>query len=164
MFRIGTAGWSIPRAAAERFPGAGTHLARYARVMPCAEIDTSFYRSHARATYEKWASYTPRSFRFAVKLPRSITHDGRLKGARAELEKFLAEVAGLGEKLGVLLVQLPPKLVLEKRVAGGFFRALRKRVDVPVACEPRHASWFTADANDWLAGRENGPARKEHER
>ena len=63
------------------------------------------------------------------------------------------EISGLGDRLGVLLVQLPPKLALEKRVAGNFFRALRKRIDVPVACEPRHASWFTTNANDWLAGR-----------
>jgi uncharacterized protein YecE (DUF72 family) len=42
---------------------------------------------------------------------------------------------------------------LEKRVAGGFFRALRKRIDVPVACEPRHASWFTPEIDNWLAAR-----------
>lgn len=142
MFKVGTAGWSIPRALAERFPGDGTHLARYARVMPCAEIDTSFYRSHARATYEKWASYTPAGFRFAVKTPRALTHEGRLRSARSGLEKFLDEVGGLGKKLGPLLVQLPPSLAFDSRSARAFFRLLRELHAGAVVCEPRHASWF----------------------
>ena len=150
MFRVGTAGWSIPRAVAERFPGEGTHLARYARVMPCAEIDTSFYRSHARATYEKWASYAPPGFRFAVKLPRSVTHDNRLKGARADLEKFLDEVRGLGRKLGPLLVQLPPSLAFDNRSARAFFRLLRELHAGAVACEPRHTTWFEIKADELL--------------
>jgi len=82
-----------------------------------------------------------------------MTHEHALADCGALLDRFAAEVSGLGDRLGVLLVQLPPKLALEKRVAGNFFRALRKRIDVPVACEPRHASWFTTNANDWLAGR-----------
>ncbi|MDB5803883.1 MAG: hypothetical protein JWN73_1205 [Betaproteobacteria bacterium] len=150
MFRVGTAGWSIPRAVAERFPGEGTHLARYARVMPCAEIDTSFYRSHARATYEKWASYAPRGFRFAVKLPRSLTHEGRLKADRAVLEKFLDEVRGLGQKLGPLLVQLPPSLKFDSRSARRFFQLLRELHAGALVCEPRHATWFEAKADTLL--------------
>jgi uncharacterized protein YecE (DUF72 family) len=150
MIRTGTAGWSIPRVLADTFPGDGTHLARYARVMRCAEIDTSFYRSHAFATYQKWAGFTPHGFRFAVKLPRAITHDGRLKGARAELGKFLGEVAGLGEKLGVLLVQLPPSLAFDARRARAFFTLLRKLHAGAVVCEPRHATWFEPAANQLL--------------
>lgn len=151
MIRTGTAGWSIPRALAERFPGDGTHLARYARVMPCAEIDTSFYRSHARKTYEKWASYAPRGFRFAVKLPRRITHDAKLKGTRAELEQFLDEVGGLGAKLGPLLVQLAPSLAFDARSVRAFLTLLRKLHEGPVVCEPRHASWFEAVPESLLA-------------
>jgi uncharacterized protein YecE (DUF72 family) len=151
MIRTGTAGWSIPRAVAADFPGGGTHLERYARVMRCAEIDTSFYRSHMPATYEKWAASTPRGFRFAVKLPRAITHDGKLKHARAPLERFLAEVAGLGTKLGVLLVQLPPSLAFEARTVRAFFSLLRKRHEGAVVCEPRHPSWFEPKAEALLA-------------
>ena len=81
MIIIATAGWSIPRACAARFPGDGTHLQRYAGVLPGAEINTSFHRGIARETYAHWASQTPRSFRFAVKLPREITHDQRLRAA-----------------------------------------------------------------------------------
>ena len=151
MIRVGTAGWSIPRAVAAQFPGEGTHLARYARAMPCAEINTSFYRSHARATYEKWAGLAPRGFRFAVKLPRAITHEGKLKGARPVLVRFLGEVAGLGSKLGPLLVQLPPSLAFEARTARAFFTLLRGLHAGRVVCEPRHASWFEPPAQEMLA-------------
>ena len=155
--RVGTAGWSIPRAVAERFAGEGTHLARYARVLHCAEINTSFYRSHRPEVYARWAAQTPPGFRFAVKLPRSITHELRLRAARAPLERFIDEVAGLGDRLGVLLVQLPPSLAFEARPVGTFFRLLAGLFDGAVVCEPRHASWFEAAADRslvrWRVGR-----------
>lgn len=150
MILAGTAGWSIPRAAAERFPGEGSHLERYARVFRAAEINSSFHRPHRRELYEKWARSTPRSFRFSVKLPRAITHDARLRRARAPLEAFLAQVAGLGSRLGPLLVQLPPSFAFEAKVALRFFTLLRALHDGPVACEPRHATWFAQDADRLL--------------
>lgn len=149
--RIGTAGWSIPLASADAFPGDGQHLQRYARVFGCAEIDTSFHRGHRVETYARWAAMTPPGFRFAVKLPRSITHDARLRDARAPLESFLAEVAGLGERLGVLLVQLPPSLRYEAEPVREFLALLRGLHDGAVACEPRHASWFSPEAERALA-------------
>ena len=152
--RIGTAGWSVPSQYAGELPLGGSHLERYARRFTAAEINSSFYKPHQRKTYERWAQSTPKGFRFSAKVPKTMTHEQHLAGCGRLLDGFAEEVSGLAEKLGVLLVQLPPKLVLEKRAAGNFFRALRKRIDVPVACEPRHASWFTPDANDWLAERE----------
>jgi uncharacterized protein YecE (DUF72 family) len=83
-----------------------------------------------------------------VKIPRAITHDDRLSD-KALLESFLAELAPLGARLGCLLVQLPPSLSFDARVARGFFKVLRKRFDGGVALEPRHASWF-ADRADRL--------------
>jgi uncharacterized protein YecE (DUF72 family) len=148
--RIGTAGWSIPRAVAQSFPGEGSHLARYARVLPAAEINSSFHRPHREATYRKWAEATPPSFRFAVKVPRTITHEGELRRARAPLERFLAETAGLGDKRGPLLVQLPPKYAFDARVASRFFELLRTRVEEDIVCEPRHATWFTPRADALL--------------
>ena len=71
---IGTAGWSIPRQVAPHFPGEGTHLHRYARVLHCVEINSSFHRPHAAATYARWAASAPAEFRFSVKIPRAITH------------------------------------------------------------------------------------------
>jgi uncharacterized protein YecE (DUF72 family) len=139
---IGTAGWSIPRRWGAAFPGGGFHLERYSHVLTCTEINSSFYRSHARSVYARWASLTPRGFRFSVKLPRTITHEGELKRARAPLEQFLGEIAGLRSRLGPVLVQLPPSLEFNPRVAGTFLTLLRERHTGAIVCEPRHASWF----------------------
>ncbi|WP_408901606.1 DUF72 domain-containing protein, partial [Pararoseomonas indoligenes] len=77
--QIGTAGWSIPKQHAGEFDADGSHLERYARRLPAVEINSSFYRPHRPATYERWAASTPESFRFSAKVPRTITHDCRLK-------------------------------------------------------------------------------------
>lgn len=143
--RIGTAGWSIPRAAADSFPGEGSILQRYARVLSAVEINSSFYRPHKRPTYERWAASTPADFAFAVKLPRSITHTQRLVGADALLARFLDEIAGLGGKFGVVLIQLPPSLPFDD-TAKRFVADWRNHFDGPTACEPRHRTWFTAEA------------------
>src|SRR5947209_4070267 len=90
-------------------------------------------------------------FAFSVKLPRTITHDLGLADCNALLDRFADEATGLGDKLAVLLVQLPGKSELQKRVAGTFFRALRRRIGADVVVEPRHASWFAAGVDDWLA-------------
>ena len=150
MIRAGTAGWSIPRAAASRFAGEGSHLQRYSRVLTCAEINTSFYREHDARTYARWAAATPAGFRFAVKLPQTITHDGALRAARQPLTRFLAQTEGLGGKRGPLLAQLPASLAFESRVARTFFRLMRSMYDGAMVCEPRHASWFSDRAQDVL--------------
>lgn len=149
--RIGTAGWTIPRAAADGFAGEGSHLARYARVLACAEINSSFHRSHRPAVYARWAAQTPPGFRFSAKLPRTITHDLRLRAARAPLAQFMAEASELGEHLGVLLVQLPPSLIFEARPVRTFFNLLAGMFSGPVVCEPRHATWFEPAADRLLA-------------
>jgi uncharacterized protein YecE (DUF72 family) len=151
--KIGTAGWSVPVREAARPAETGSHLERYARRLNAVEINSSFHRPHSTKTYARWAAATPADFRFSVKLPKAMTHERKLEDCGALLDRFVAEVAGLGDKLGVLLVQLPPKSVLNKRVADGFFRALRKRIAVPVALEPRNASWFSPGADAWLAAR-----------
>lgn len=150
MIRVGTAGWSIPRTSADALPGPGTHLERFARVLPCAEINSSFYRSHSARTYAGWAARTPRGFRFAVKVPMRITHEGRLRRARRPLTQFLHEVSGLGRRLGPWLVQLPPSLEFEPRVANAFFGLVRELHDGLVVCEPRHAGWFSDRADALL--------------
>jgi uncharacterized protein YecE (DUF72 family) len=149
---VGTAGWGIPRASAHSFVSEGTHLARYARVFSCAEINSSFYRPHAPATYARWAACTPPRFRFAVKAPRVITHELRLRRARAPLQRFLDESAGLGRKRGPILVQLPPSFAFDASVATRFFDLLREEYSGPVAFEPRHPTWFSAAADAQLVG------------
>jgi len=148
--RIGTAGWSIPRASASRFASAGTHLQRYARELRCAEINSSFYRPHTATTYAKWRDSTPADFRFAVKLPRTITHELKLHDARAPLIAFLDQTAGLAEKRGPILVQLPPSLAFEATVVTSFLDLVRDLYDGLIVCEPRHATWFSPAADSLL--------------
>uniref|UniRef100_UPI002147B43F DUF72 domain-containing protein n=1 Tax=Tahibacter caeni TaxID=1453545 RepID=UPI002147B43F len=151
--RIGCAGWSLARAVQDRFPDGASQLARYAAVFPAVEINSSFYRPHRRSTYERWAASVPDDFRFAAKLPRTITHERRLAGCEALLDTFLDEVNGLGRRLGALLVQLPPSLAFDPRVADGFLRALRERHSGALCLEPRHATWFTGGADAVLLAR-----------
>jgi len=148
---IGTAGWSLPRAQQARFPGEGSHLERYARVLPAAEINSTFYRPHRRSTFERWAQSVPRGFRFSVKLPRTITHELRLVKAAAAVDTFLDELAPIRAQVGCLLVQLPPSLEFQARTASAFFRALRARFAAGIATEPRHATWFTPAADEVLS-------------
>src|ERR1700712_4759206 len=140
---IGTAGWTIPSRYGGEFPLDGTHLERYAQRMDAVEINSSFYKPHKPATYERWAASVPAPFRFSVKMPKAISHEHALVGADALVARFGDEVAGLGEKLGVVLVQLPPSFVHDAVVTETFFIDLRRHIKVPVALEPRHASWFT---------------------
>ncbi|RZL67771.1 MAG: DUF72 domain-containing protein [Variovorax sp.] len=148
--RIGCAGWSLPRAQWPRFPAEGSHLERYAARFDAVEIDTSFYRPHRRETYARWAASTPLGFRFAVKLPKAITHERKLVNAMAPFDAFLAQAGGLGDKLGCLLIQLPPSLVFDAAVVTRFLRDVRKRHEGAIALEPRHASWFGAIADTLL--------------
>jgi len=114
------------------------------------EINSSFYRSHRCATYERWRDITPANFRFSAKMPRSVTHECALRRCRSELRKFIDEISGLGRKLSVILVQLPASLAFESRVSGHFFELLAAHSSVRLACEPRHPSWFSASASDFL--------------
>ncbi|MEJ0013149.1 MAG: DUF72 domain-containing protein [Bauldia sp.] len=149
--RIGTAGWSLGAEQRKHAPEKGTHLERYAAVFNCVEIDSSFYRSHQRKTYERWAASVPDDFRFSVKLPRTITHEAKLAGAGALLDQFLSEASGLGGKLGPLVVQLAPRHLFDAPVVDAFLAEFRARFPGPIACEPRHASWFTGEADGLLA-------------
>lgn len=149
MSLVGTAGWAVPARYRDLFPSAGSQLERYATRLNCVEINTSFYRPHQRKTYQRWAESVPAHFRFSVKIPRTITHRYRLADSDGLLDRFLEEVSGLGEKLGILLVQLPPSLIYDRNNAADFFLAL-DQARLPVACEPRHASWFMPDANEAL--------------
>jgi uncharacterized protein YecE (DUF72 family) len=149
---IGCAGWSLPKSYAQHFPPSGTHLERYAAVFHGVEINSSFYRPHKPQTYAKWAAAVPEQFRFSAKVPKLITHQQRLKNTGETLKTLLSEVAALGDKLGPLLVQLPPSLVFDENVAELFFSTMRSNHGGQVVCEPRHLSWFTSNADDLLAG------------
>lgn len=147
--RIGTAGWSLYRLA-DQFLSEGTGLQRYATRFNAVEINSSFYRPHRPKTYERWAASTPPGFRFAVKVPKTITHEGQLVDVDEPLARFLDECSALGDKLGPLLIQLPPSLKLDPAEVEQFLTNWRKRTSGATVIEPRHADWFTPEASDLL--------------
>ncbi len=147
---VGTAGWAIPRAHVEQFPTAGSTLQRYAGMLPAVEINSTFHRHHRPATYARWADSTPAEFRFSLKLPRSITHERKLVDVERALDEFWAGASLLGKKLGPILVQLPPSLEFDSVLATLFFTTLRERHTGHIVCEPRHATWFSAEAEQVL--------------
>ena len=149
---VGTAGWSLPKAYAPQFPEAGSHLERYGQRFSAVEINTAFYQPHRATTYARWAAAVPDGFRFAVKVPRSVTHERRLIGGDEPLARFLGEVTGLGTKLGPLLLQLPPSLAFDSPSAATFLSGFRRRFPGDIVCEPRHATWFTEDVDRLLVG------------
>lgn len=151
--RIGCAGWTIPRDVAARFPEEGSHLERYASVFGGVEINSSFYRPHRQQTYARWAGSVPDTFRFSVKLPRTISHDAKLRDIDAPLAQFASEVSALGGKLGCLLLQLPPKFEFDAAVAADFFDRTAATFSCMIACEARHPGWFSREATALLTSR-----------
>jgi uncharacterized protein YecE (DUF72 family) len=147
---VGTAGWSIPTVGADRFPAEGSSLERYASHFSGTEINSSFHRSHRASTWRRWAESVPDAFRFSAKVPKTITHKQKLVDCEALLNGYLAEAGALGEKLALHLVQLPPSLAFDAELVGSFFGLLRNRTAAALACEPRHASWFEAEADALL--------------
>ena len=146
--RIGIAGWAMPATLSDKSPEAQSHLEQYSRYFNAVEINSSFYRPHRRHTYQRWGASVPPSFRFAVKMPKLITHERRLSRCAAELGEFLHGAAGLGEKLGVLLVQLPASVVFDEPVTRDFLELLTAQTTAKIVCEPRSASWFVSAAED----------------
>lgn len=141
--RIACAGWRLPSKARDAFPSDGTHLERYSTVFSAVEINSSFYRPHMPKTYARWRDSVPHDFSFSVKMPRTISHEHRLRDTNDLLGRFLGEVSELGSKLGCLLLQLAPSLELNIAEADAFFSLLRQQTNIAVACEPRHATWFS---------------------
>ena len=148
--RIGCAGWSLSRDSAGFFPGSGSHLERYARKLNATESKSSFYRAHKPGTYARWADSVPEDFAFSVKIPKAITHEARLVDCEGLFDVFVGEVQHLGSKLQCLLVQFPPGLAYDERVAQSFFQHVRSAYDGLLAVEPRHETWFTPDADGLL--------------
>jgi uncharacterized protein YecE (DUF72 family) len=148
--RIGTAGWSIPSHCAAIFSGTGTHLERYSRTFNCVEINSSFYRSHRLSTWARWVDSVPQDFRFAVKAPKSITHEAKLNCTIEKLRAFLQEVNTLGQKLGPILFQLPPSFSFNEPLIKTFFTMLRNLYSACVVLEPRHPTWFTQEVDQLL--------------
>jgi uncharacterized protein YecE (DUF72 family) len=150
---VGTAGWSIPAADRAHFAGEGSALERYASRFDGVEINSSFHRPHRRSTWERRAQSVPSGFKFAVKLPKTISHQHKLVDCAPLLGPFLEEVGGLGDRLAVLLLQLPPKLAFDAALVETFLAEICPLIPVRLVCEPRHPSWFDEAADALLASR-----------
>jgi uncharacterized protein YecE (DUF72 family) len=146
---IGTSGWMYkswhemfyPRELKKDF------LTFYARHYNSLEINTTFYHLPKKSTFEKWRDETPPYFVFAVKMSRYITHIKRMVNCKTAIRRFLGAATGLDNKLGVILVQLPPSLAFKEKVFAKFLADLdsvrqSKKMNVLFAIEPRHPSWF----------------------
>ena len=147
---LGTAGWSIrgehsPRVRRRRHtPPALCDPVQLGRINSCFYAPTGLPPTIV-GRHRAWSI-----FRFAVKLPKVITHESRLVDVGPALERFLGEIAGLGTKLGPILVQLPPSFAFDAALASSFFSELRSRFGGDVVFEPRHESWFTDPVEDML--------------
>lgn len=128
----------------------GSHLEQYARTFNAVEINSTFYRPHRESTWKKWAESVPDDFLFAVKAPRTITHEAQLQDVQSLLKEFHNQIAALGRKLGPVLLQLPPKLSFHLPNTQTFFSQVRSLFSGDIVLEPRHASWFTEEVNALL--------------
>lgn len=109
--RLGTQGWGWSHWVGRFYPPdtrPEEYLAFYSRVFDTVEIDTTFYGIPKRSTVLSWSGKVPDGFRFTAKMPQVITHTNRLEGGYEDLTRFLETISLLGDKLGPILVQLPP--------------------------------------------------------
>lgn len=155
-YHIGTQGWNYDFWNGVFYPAgtrANNRLEQYSRVFDCVEIDSTFYAMPPAERFHSWYERTPPDFTFTVKLPRDITHDARLVRASRMLEEFCDRAALLGEKLGPLLIQLPPDFTVRERgAAEEFLRNLPHGFHF--AIEFRDVRWFGERTFDLL--RETG--------
>jgi uncharacterized protein YecE (DUF72 family) len=132
----------------ERTPS-GARLELYSRVFDSVEIDSTFYAMPPAERFRSWYDRTPPAFTFTVKLPREITHEARLVDAEEQLLEFCDRAAELKEKLGPLLIQLPPDLGVDERSAVEAFLPLLPR-ELEFAIEFRDTDWFDERTFDLL--------------
>lgn len=149
---LGTIGFTYPEWKGSFYPiglPAGQSLNTYSRIFNAVEINTTFYGPQSPAQIERWAAATPENFCFSLKAPRRVTHDLRLQNTEAEMRVFVDSLGGLKEKLGAILIQLPPSFKVEERAAVERFLQSLPR-GPRYAIEFRHASWYVPQTADLL--------------
>jgi uncharacterized protein YecE (DUF72 family) len=155
---LGTCGWSYADWEGTLYPEglpAASRLAEYANHYATVEIDSTFYGTPRRSTVEKWREVVPEGFLFAAKFPQEITHENNLVGSEGTTDTFVRTMAALGDRLGPLLVQLPPSFAVEGMgVLEDFLAGLPH--GFRYAVEVRHRSWLGSDLPQML--REHGAA------
>lgn len=145
VLRLGTQGWNYAAWVGAFYPP-GTRpqefLRTFARAFDTVEVDSTFYAIPPASTVRGWASRTPDSFTFALKLPQEITHERRFVDARSVLDLFIERARELGPRLGPILIQCGPDFSpLEWAAVAEFLPQLP--ADVRFAIEFRQRAWIT---------------------
>lgn len=144
---IGTCGWNYEHWKTGWYAGVRRKdwFRHCASAFTALEACGAFYRQQSRETYAKWAAATPEGFRFAVRGHRFITHQKRLLDPHEPLDRVREQVEGLGEKLAVMLWQVPPGTRLDMERLRTFADALNGWPTTRHALEFRHRSWFVEE-------------------
>jgi len=124
-------------------------LREYARRVTTIEGNTTFYAVPDQKTVEKWVLETPEAFRFCPKVPKAISHEGTLLDNIPRAEQFIERMRGLGNRLGPMFLQLPPRFPPEHIAELQTFLSVWPR-DVRLAVEVRHMDWFDSPYNEEL--------------
>ncbi|HET6953921.1 MAG TPA: DUF72 domain-containing protein [Acidimicrobiales bacterium] len=152
--RIGTSGWQYRDWRGVVYPAGlpqRAWLTRYADEFPTVEVNNAFYRLPERSVFARWREETPAGFVMAVKVSRYLTHIRRLRDPREPVARLVDRAAGLGDRLGPYLLQLPPTLRADAGVLDTCLRAFPG--DARVAVEPRHETWWTSEVRAVLERR-----------
>ncbi|KGH47386.1 histidine kinase [Modestobacter caceresii] len=148
---IGTSGWQYRDWRGRFYPPVLPQrlwLEHHAEHFATVESNNAFYRLPERTTFERWRERTPPDYRWAVKASRFLTHLKRLREPAEPVARLMDRVAGLGDRLDVVLLQLPPTLKADVELLSeclGQFPAGTR-----VAVEPRHESWWTDEVRGLL--------------
>ncbi|HEY3128228.1 MAG TPA: DUF72 domain-containing protein [Acidobacteriota bacterium] len=149
MIWIGTSGYSYPEWKGSFYPAdlsTAKMLPYYAQHFTTVEINNTFYRMPSEKLLAGWAEATPARFKLTLKAPRRITHDAALHNCE-DLARSFCEIAGtLGDKLGILLFQLPPFFKKDLARLNSFLSSLPG--GIRAAFEFRHPSWHAEDVFD----------------
>jgi uncharacterized protein YecE (DUF72 family) len=150
---IGCAVWSYPGWIGEVYPPktpAKEFLRVYSNFFPAVEGNTTFYAVPDRAVIDRWIAQTPPGFRFCLKFPRSITHNGSLAPYILPARSFVTQMQGLGGRLGVMFIQLPPNYAPDKLADLTEFLTELPHQEVDIALEVRHLDWFKSPHQEQL--------------
>ncbi|MBU6532811.1 DUF72 domain-containing protein [Streptomyces sp. NPDC057245] len=151
---VGTSGWQYRDWRGAFYPPGlpvRRWLEHYAAGFATVEINNAFYRLPSWETFAGWRERLPPDAVVAVKASRYLTHVRRLRDPAEPVGRLLAHAAGLGDRLGPVLLQLPPTLRADAALLDTCLSCFPP--GVRVAVEPRHASWWTPEVREVLVSR-----------